>query len=197
MAPRGVVTPGCHLVVCWDVRLIVIKKFSSSRTSRARAQGVLYKAGPPIVSRVFLTELLFPSNALASSRSRLEKIRFGSTKPGNKNAPSRVLRVDSGCNPPGKTHNLARRSKLSCSRTLEIDSYVDGETGPSAAAAVRQHLEECAACSRSYRYLVALRSSLRDSSLYYRTPLELKMRVRSLLQTDAEAEAARRPMLPW
>jgi hypothetical protein len=62
---------------------------------------------------------------------------------------------------------------------------------------VRQHLDECDACIRDYRYQLALRSSLADSSLYYRTPLELKMRIRSLSQTDAEAEAARRPMLPW
>jgi anti-sigma factor RsiW len=86
---------------------------------------------------------------------------------------------------------------LSCSRTLEIDRYVDGELDPSAAIAVQQHIDECESCNRGYRYQLALRSRLRDSSLYYRTPLELKMRVRSLTQTEAEAEAARRPMLPW
>jgi len=86
---------------------------------------------------------------------------------------------------------------LSCRRTLEIDRYVDGELAPSEAAAVRQHIDECEACNRGYRYQLALRSTLRDSSLYYRTPLELKMRVRSLSQTDAELEASKRPMLPW
>jgi hypothetical protein len=68
---------------------------------------------------------------------------------------------------------------------------------PSQAAAAQQHVDECEACNRGYRLQLALRLSLRNSSLYYRTPLELKMRIRSLSQTDAEAEAARRPMLPW
>ena len=86
---------------------------------------------------------------------------------------------------------------MSCRRTLEIDRYVDGELEPSEAAAVRQHIDECAVCNRGYSYKLALRSSLRDSSLYYRTPLELKMRIRSLSQTDAEAEASKRLMLPW
>lgn len=86
---------------------------------------------------------------------------------------------------------------MSCRRTLEIDRYVDGELAPSEAAAVRQHIDECATCNRGYRYQLALRASLRDSSLYYRTPLELKMRIRSLSQTDAEAEASKRLMLPW
>lgn len=86
---------------------------------------------------------------------------------------------------------------MSCKRTLEIGSYVDGELEPSEVAAVQQHLDKCDACLRDYRYHLALRSSLGDSSLYYRTPLELKMRIRSMSQTDEQAEASKRPMLPW
>jgi len=65
------------------------------------------------------------------------------------------------------------------------------------AAAVQRHLDGCEDCNRVYHNHLALRSTLRNRSLYFRTPLELKMRVKALLQTDAEAEAARRPMLPW
>ena len=87
---------------------------------------------------------------------------------------------------------------MSCRRTLEINSYVDGELDQTQAAAVQQHLEECETCNHGYRYYLALRMSLRNSSLYHRTPLELKMRVRALSQTDAEREAAKRPIgLPW
>jgi hypothetical protein len=68
---------------------------------------------------------------------------------------------------------------------------------PSETAAVRGHLDECDACVRDYRYHLALRSSLRDSSLYHRTPLELKMRIRSMSQTEEQAEASKRLMLPW
>jgi anti-sigma factor RsiW len=86
---------------------------------------------------------------------------------------------------------------LSCHRALEISGYVDGELDQAQAAAVQKHLDECEACDLGYRHYLALRSSMRNSSLYHRTPLEFKMRVRSLLQTDAEAEAANRLMLPW
>ena len=86
---------------------------------------------------------------------------------------------------------------MSCKRTLEVSSYVDGELDPSEAATVRQHLDECNTCTRDYRYHLALRSSMRDSSLYYRTPLELKMRIRSMSQTEEQAEASKRLMLPW
>ena len=87
---------------------------------------------------------------------------------------------------------------MSCQRALEINSYIDGELDQAQAAAVQQHLDQCEPCNRGYRHYLALRSSLRSSSLYHRTPLELKMIVRSLLQTDAEAEAAKRLIgLPW
>ena len=87
---------------------------------------------------------------------------------------------------------------MGCHRGLEINSYVDEELDEAQAASVRQHVEECEACDRSYRLYIALRSSLRNSSLYHRTPLELKMLVRALLQTDAEKEAAKRLIgLPW
>ena len=86
---------------------------------------------------------------------------------------------------------------MSCRRTLEISSYVDEEIGHAETAALQRHLDECADCNRACNNHLALRSTMRDSSLYFRTPLELKMRVKALLQTDAEAEAARRPMLPW
>lgn len=87
---------------------------------------------------------------------------------------------------------------MNCQRALEINAYVDGELDQTQAAAVQQHLDECETCDRDYRYYVALRSSLRNSSLYQRTPLELKMRIRALSQTDAEKEAAKRLIgLPW
>lgn len=86
---------------------------------------------------------------------------------------------------------------LSCRRTVEISLYVDGELDQAEAVTLQRHLDGCEDCNRAYHNHLALRSTLRESSLYFRTPLELKMRVRALLQTDAEAEAARRPMLPW
>jgi len=50
MAALGVVPFGCHAAMCSTVGLIVIKTFPHMRS---RAQGVLYKTGPPIVSRSF------------------------------------------------------------------------------------------------------------------------------------------------
>jgi len=87
---------------------------------------------------------------------------------------------------------------LSCQKALEINSFVDGELDQAQAALVQQHLDECEACNRNYRYYTDVRSSIQNSSLYHRTPLELKMRVRSMSQTDAEKEAAKRLIgLPW
>jgi hypothetical protein len=65
MAPLGV-TPGLHLVVCSDVRLIIIGNFPSLCAIRSQAQVVLYKTGPPNLSSVFLTELFLqhPQNVL-------------------------------------------------------------------------------------------------------------------------------------
>jgi len=71
MAPLGIVTPGFHFVVCSDVRLIIIKIFLPRACKLSQAQVVLYKTGPLIVSRVFLTEFM------------MNKISFALTEPGD------------------------------------------------------------------------------------------------------------------
>ena len=77
-----------------------------------------------------------------------------------------------------------------CHKSLEmIHLYVDGELGRIEATEVQRHIERCEACKVRYRTQIALRSSLQDSSLYYRAPVELKRRIRSLLQQEVEAEA--------
>ena len=124
-------------------------------------------------------------------------ISVNSTKVGNKKRVSRVLTVERGSTIQDKHIIRPGGFSLSCRRTVEISSYVDGELDQAEAAALQRHFDECRDCNRAYGNNLALRSSLRDSSLYFRTPLELKMRIKAFSQTDAEAEAARRPMLPW
>ena len=70
-----------------------------------------------------------------------------------------------------------------------IHLYVDGELDRSEAAEVRRHIDLCEDCNLRYRNQIALRSSLQDSSLYFRAPVELKRRIRSSLQQEVEAES--------
>src|ERR1700754_238994 len=158
-----------------------------------------------MMSRIFETVFIWKKPRIAGLRGntgrglqssgQIPQCQF-EKKLGNKKTSSRVLTLEGGSTIQ-ETHNLARRLRLSCKRTLEIGAYVDGELNPSEAAAVQRDLDECDACSRDYHYHLALRSSLGDSSLYYRTPLELKMRIRSISQTEEQSEASKRPMLPW
>ncbi|HET9711884.1 MAG TPA: zf-HC2 domain-containing protein [Pyrinomonadaceae bacterium] len=77
-----------------------------------------------------------------------------------------------------------------CHKSLEmIHLYVDGELDELEAAQVQRHIYTCEDCKLRYRTQVALRSSLQDSSLYYRAPVELKRRIRSSLQQEVETEA--------
>lgn len=70
-----------------------------------------------------------------------------------------------------------------------IHLYVDGELDRLEAAEVQQHIYRCVDCKLRYRTQIALRTSLQNSSLYYRAPVELKRRIRSSLQQEVEAEA--------
>jgi mycothiol system anti-sigma-R factor len=76
-----------------------------------------------------------------------------------------------------------------CHKSLEmIHLYVDGELDRLNAAEVRRHIDRCEDCELRYHTQIALRSSLQDSSLYHRAPVELKRRIRSSLQQQVETE---------
>jgi anti-sigma factor RsiW len=82
---------------------------------------------------------------------------------------------------------------LSCQKTQElIHGYVDGELDLVRSLEVEQHIHECEICARSYRSQTTLRSSLRNDSLYYSAPGNLKKRIQSSLRKEARTEVSPR-----
>jgi len=82
---------------------------------------------------------------------------------------------------------------LSCQITQEfIHAYVDGELDLARSLEVEQHMQECQACVKAYRSQTALRSALKESSLYHSAPARLEKRIRSSLRREAKSEVGRR-----
>jgi len=82
---------------------------------------------------------------------------------------------------------------LSCQTAQEfIHAYVDGELDLARSLEVEQHMQECQVCASAYRNQTALRSALKDSSLYHSAPAGLEKRIRSSLRREAKSEVGRR-----
>ena len=59
-----------------------------------------------------------------------------------------------------------------------IHAHADGELGLVNTLEVEKHILNCSECSRAHQALIALRSSLSDDSLYFRTPPSLERKIR-------------------
>jgi anti-sigma factor RsiW len=70
-----------------------------------------------------------------------------------------------------------------------IHAYSDGELDLATTLEIEKHVCDCRQCARINQGLNALRSSIRDSSLYYRAPTGLERRIRSQVK-QARAQAA-------
>jgi len=82
---------------------------------------------------------------------------------------------------------------LSCQITQEfIHAYVDGELDLARSLEIEQHMQECQACASAYHNQTALRSALKDSSLYHSAPAGLEKRIRASLRREAKSEVGRR-----
>jgi anti-sigma factor RsiW len=78
---------------------------------------------------------------------------------------------------------------LNCQSSQEfIHGYLDGELDLARSLEVEQHMHECEICARSYRSQTTLRSSLKNDSLYYAAPEQLKKRIQSSLRKEAKSE---------
>ena len=78
---------------------------------------------------------------------------------------------------------------MSCQKTHElIHGYLDGELDLLRSLEVEQHMHECEICARNYRMQTTLRSSLKNDSLYYAAPEQLKKRIQSSLRKEARSE---------
>ena len=83
---------------------------------------------------------------------------------------------------------------MSCQRAPEqIHGYIDGELDPVNNLEMERHIQECQVCASTYRSQTALRSLLRDRSLYYPASEKLKKRVQSVVRKEAKSERSPRP----
>lgn len=73
-----------------------------------------------------------------------------------------------------------------------MHGYLDGELDLVRGLEVEQHMHECEICQRSYRSQTTLRSSLKNDSLYYSAPENLKKRIQSSLRKEARNEVTPR-----
>jgi anti-sigma factor RsiW len=81
---------------------------------------------------------------------------------------------------------------MNCNETQEvIDGYLDGELDVVHNRAVEQHLQECAACARSWQGQQSLRKVMAGGSLYFEAPKGLAKRVRSAVRHASKAESPR------
>ena len=84
---------------------------------------------------------------------------------------------------------------MSCQRAQElIHGYIDGELDPANNSEIERHIQECQVCASTHRSHTALRSSLRDKSLYYPAPEKLKKRIQSAVRKEAKSERSWRPL---
>jgi len=72
-----------------------------------------------------------------------------------------------------------------------IHPYTDGELDLVTTLDIEKHIRDCSECAKVHRSLLALRSSIHDSGLYYRAPVGLERQIRSQIR-QARPEPSRR-----
>jgi anti-sigma factor (TIGR02949 family) len=68
-----------------------------------------------------------------------------------------------------------------------IEPYADGELEAASIAELEQHLESCPACGRAWRNLQSLKEALKQDSLYFTAPEELRERIKSELPSPSRS----------
>lgn len=63
-----------------------------------------------------------------------------------------------------------------------LHAYIDAELDAENSLEVEQHLKNCQGCSRNYHHYLALRTVIREGSLYFSTPELLRRRVQSSIR---------------
>jgi anti-sigma factor RsiW len=86
---------------------------------------------------------------------------------------------------------------LGCEETRElIDGYADLELDLVSSLRVERHMQVCEDCVRAHQNLRALRSLMRDESLYFRPSARLRNHIRSSLRDEVKVER-RLPLASW
>ena len=81
---------------------------------------------------------------------------------------------------------------MQCAESLRVQAYFDGEVDAVSAADIERHIEHCAECRALLADLEQLRSVLRATSTYARTPPLLRARIMRALDEESADSAPRR-----
>ena len=73
-----------------------------------------------------------------------------------------------------------------------IDPYADGELEASAILELEKHLQSCSACALALLNLQSLKKTLKQDTLYFTAPAELRQRIKSELPSPAKTVPQRR-----
>ena len=77
-----------------------------------------------------------------------------------------------------------------------IGPYADGELEATGIPELEKHIHDCSACTLAWRNLQSLKKTLKQDSLYFTAPAELRQRIKSELPSPKRA-APRRPAWNW
>jgi anti-sigma factor RsiW len=77
-----------------------------------------------------------------------------------------------------------------------IGPYADGELEAATIPELEQHLQVCAACALALRNMQSLKKALKQESLYFTAPAELRQRIKAELPSPAR-EIPRRKAWNW
>jgi anti-sigma factor RsiW len=77
-----------------------------------------------------------------------------------------------------------------------IGPYADGELEATGIPELEKHIHDCSACTLAWRNLQSLKKTLKQDSLYFTAPAELRQRIKSELPSPKSA-APRRPAWNW
>jgi anti-sigma factor RsiW len=76
-----------------------------------------------------------------------------------------------------------------------IDPYADGELEAATILELEQHLQSCSACALALRNLQSLKKTLKQETLYFTAPAELRQRIKSEL--PSATTVPQRPAWSW
>jgi anti-sigma factor RsiW len=80
---------------------------------------------------------------------------------------------------------------VNCQETQTlIHGYLDGELDLIKSLQIEQHLQECSACAQAHASLQAVREAIKDGSLYFQPPSDLRRRIRSSVRKARDAGPA-------
>ena len=77
---------------------------------------------------------------------------------------------------------------------LLIDCYADGELDAAGILELEKHLHDCSACALAFRNVQNLKKSLKQDSLFYSAPAELRQTLKAALRPPTEFN---RPFRTW